>query len=92
MARWRGGYDDEAGARALIAKAGGLVQLMTLGMIDAGIPECDEPHIGDVGIVAVLGEHGPEEVGAIYQGKRWAMRSPNGLFCASVVPLITWRV
>jgi hypothetical protein len=92
MARWRDQYDDEPTARQYIADAHGIIELMTLGMIDAGIPECDEPRIGDVGIVTVLGEHGPEEVGAIYQGKRWAMRSPNGLFCASVTPLITWRV
>jgi len=94
MARWRGEYDCEAGARAFMAYGGGIIDLMTLGMIEAGIPECDEPRLGDVGIVTVLGEHGPEEVGAIYGGKRWHMRSPNGLFCASIAKQfvhMTWR-
>lgn len=92
MARWRGNYSTEQEARDFIASAGGLPMLWLLGMIDVGLPEPDRPRLGDVGIVVVLGEHGPEEVGAIYGGKRWHMRSPNGLFCASVEPVMFWRV
>lgn len=93
MARWRGAYDDEKSARKFIADCGGLVPLWLLGMSDAGLYENpDEPKEGDVGIVKVVGEHGDEEVGGIFMGKRWAMLSPNGLFCASVEPVMIWRV
>lgn len=92
MHLWRGRYDSEEAAREMIADGGGLPMLWLLGMIEIGLPEPDKPKLGDVGIVEVLGEHGPEEVGAIFMGKRWAMRSPNGLFCASVEPVMFWRV
>lgn len=92
MARWRGKYSTEQEARQLIKEAGGLSLLWMLGMIDVGLPEPDAARIGDVGVVTVMGEQGVEAVGAIFTGKRWSMRSPNGLFCASVEPIMYWRV
>lgn len=92
MARWRGKYSTEGEARKYIADAGGLSMLWLLGMIDVGVPEVDFPRIGDVGIVTVLGEHGKEEVGGIFGGRRWFVRSTSGIFSASFDPVMVWRV
>lgn len=92
MARWRGKYDSEQGARDFIERSGGLCMIYLLGMSGIGLPEPDSPQLGDVGVVRVMGEHGPEEVGAIFGGKRWHLRSPNGLSCARVEPCMIWRV
>jgi len=89
-ARWRGKY-DEAGARRLIEQYG-LLDLWTLGMIDAQIPECDDPRIGDVGIVECLTDDGFNQCGAIFTGKRWSSLSPKGVFQASMPVLRSWRV
>ena len=89
-ARWRGKY-DEAGATALV-KQHGMLALWTLGMIDAQIPECDEPQIGDVGIVECVTDDGFNQVGAIFTGKRWSALSPKGVFQASMPCIQAWRV
>lgn len=95
MTAWRGLYESEQGAEELIAESGGLLAMFDLGMIEAQIPEADEPRIGDVAVLRVLTENGPGEVGAIYGGKRWHMLSPNGMFSASMERehiLRIWRV
>lgn len=96
MAKWRGAYDSEDAARTLIADSGGLSMLWIVGMVGAGLwSEPGLPMLGDVGVVRVMGVNGPEEVGAIYGGKRWHMLSPDGLYSASIdkqnVSMI-WRV
>lgn len=92
MERWRGQYSTEVEAKAFIEDYGGLVSLWLVGMADAGIEETDTPEIGDIGIVRVLGENGPELVGAICSGRRWQMRSPRGIYAGKIKPLIAWRV
>ena len=91
MAAWRGAYGTEAEAEALIFDAGGLVPLFSAGMEMAGLPEADEPHVGDIGVVSLLGE----EAGAIFTGKRWAFAADRGIACASLEPgavLKCWTV
>lgn len=83
MAEWRGAYDSESGADALIDEAGGLVQLFARG-IDPIWRRVDEPSEGAVGVVTLRGSDGIEvDVGAIHTGRRWAVRSPRGLACFS---------
>lgn len=91
MRLWRGRYANESAANALIAEYG-LLDMWTLGMIDAGIPECDEPRIGDIGVVECVSHDGAGVVGAIYGGRRWHALSERGLFQASMTPLRIWRV
>lgn len=92
MRRWRGKYDSEESARDLICSAGGLSMLWMLGTMDAALPEPDLLRIGDVGVVAMMTPNGPDEVGAIYLGRRWAVLCESGLLCASVKPIMAWRV
>lgn len=87
MAPWRGAYHSEEGCAALLDDAGGLMPLWIEGL---GPPHVDEPAIGNVGIVQMLGH----AAGAIYTGKRWAVRSSTGWAAASFAPedvLGVWR-
>ncbi|WP_066770114.1 DUF6950 family protein [Sphingobium sp. CCH11-B1] len=79
MSRWRGLYADEAGCAALIADAGGLMPLWTKAL---GEPALCEPEIGNVGVVQMWGH----AAGAIFTGKRWAVRSQRGWAAASFQP------
>lgn len=89
-ARWRGRYGEQ-GARDFIERHS-LLSLWELGMIDAGIPEADEPKIGDVGIVECVTEDGYNQCGGIFGGRRWHSLSPAGVFQASMPVVKCWRV
>ena len=80
MARWRGQYQSEAEAGALITAAGGLVALFAIGMADAGIPEAHVPQPGDVAVVLLNGE----QQGAVFSGKRWMLATDRGVIGASL--------
>lgn len=92
MARWRGAYADEKTGRALLSAYGGLLPMWRLGTIDVGIPECDEPQLGDIGIIEVPTDCGPDSIGAIFSGKRWLMLSERGFISASAIALLHWRI
>lgn len=89
-ARWRGKYEGLSGAFGYVMDHG-LEALWTLGMVDAGIPEADEPQLGDVGIVKCGTDMGGV-IGAIYGGKRWHALGTRGLFSAHMEPVKVWRV
>jgi len=81
MAHWRGAYDTEEGALALIRDAGGLAELFRCGMASAGIQErWGDVQAGDIGVLIA----GDIQTGAIFTGKRWAMVASRGLAVASV--------
>lgn len=89
MIAWRGSYRSEEEAHDLIERAGGLDQLWSLALM--GIPEPDEPAIGDIGLVrSVTDDHTPV-VGAIFTGVRWAILSERGLLAAPLQPFRVWR-
>lgn len=85
MAKWRG-YTTEDEVERFIAEAGGLENLWDEGL--AGIwPRVDAPVAGVVGVITLPGEDGsPIDVGAIYTGRRWSIRSPRGIASLSVGP------
>lgn len=82
MAAWRGAYDTEEGAQALIERAGGLDVLFAAGMADAGVPEVEGANFepGDIGVVRLLGE----QAGAIFTGERWAFIAERGVSFATL--------
>ncbi|MEC9018117.1 MAG: hypothetical protein VYC29_09410 [Pseudomonadota bacterium] len=87
MAKWRGAYDDEWSCAALIEDAGGLLSLWIEAL---GQPENLEPEMGNVGVVQMWGHC----AGAIFTGKRWAVRTTRGWAAASFAPadvLGAWR-
>jgi len=77
MAMWRGKYRSENGARRVIKRNGGLLRIW----IDTlGPPGNGPAREGDVAIVTLAGH----EAGAIYTGRRWAIRSERGWVAASL--------
>lgn len=81
MAEWRGTYDSEAEAEALIFDAGGLDALFARGMAGAGIPEASAPfEPGDIAVVEAAGF----EAGSIFTGRRWAFVADRGVAFGSL--------
>jgi hypothetical protein len=84
MAEWRGRYSTDEEAVALIAEAGGLVELWQRGLAAIDVWGVNDPEPGDAGVIVALGmDNQPEHVGAIWTGRRWAFRAPAGVFFAS---------
>ncbi len=90
-APWRGTYDTERGAARIIARAGGVVQLMRGGMV--GIwPEVDPntPTPGSIAIIERNTERGLQLVGAIRTAGGWATLDASGLAAAPAHGLAAW--
>ena len=92
-APWRGTYDDESGADAILAAHGGLVGLLDYGLVAAGWRRTCAPQPGDIGAIDVRTDRGPALTGAIRCGGRWACRGLKGraLIRAGAVAAWTWR-
>lgn len=84
-------YTTERAAMLTIGRGGGLVDLWTRGMIDAGVPECDEPLAGDVAVLVADTEDGLNQACGIWTGERWATRTQSGLQFGPADPLRIWR-
>lgn len=80
FARFRGLYSNQRDATALMERAGGLERIWSAELTRIGAVETTAPREGDVGVIWVLGASGPEKIGAIFNGKRWACLAPKGLF------------
>lgn len=81
--RFRGTYDDEAGALAHIAANGGCDGLIDL----TGIPRTVEPQRGDVAVL--MG------IGSLFTGDTYALRLERGVVEVNARfarPLAHWRV
>jgi hypothetical protein len=79
MAAWRGAYEADADARALIDAEGGLLPYFERAF--AAVPVRDgEARAGDVGVLSMHGA----EAGAIFTGERWAFVGERGIGFASV--------
>ena len=81
---FRGRYDDEAGAQALINEAGSLIDLIGPQMVF--LHKKTEADDGDVGVIEVLGA----QTAAIQVGDKWAFRTPSGVGFVAASPLIVW--
>lgn len=81
-AAFRGGYDDEAGARMLTMA--GLLETIRPWM--APLRPTSAPLAGDVGILCLTAR----QVAGICTGPAWAIRTPRGLFEAPMTPLCAW--
>lgn len=91
-APWRGRYDGKTGALRLLAEHGGAAGLMRRGCAVVGLAETEAPARGDVGVLWITGREGPEQVGGICTGARWAVLSDRGLMIAPFRVAAAWRV
>lgn len=80
-ARYRGRYDDEAGALTLISA--GLLET-----INPEIPlrRMDDPAEGDIGVIEIMGR----QVAAIWSGRHWLFRTPRGIGMTSRSAIAIW--
>ena len=81
---FRGRYDDEAGAQALIDEAGSLIDLISPHMVFLTVKDVADD--GDVGVIEVLGR----QTSAIRVGDKWAFRTQAGVGFVDADPLIVW--
>lgn len=91
-APWRGAYSSEIGAAKIIARAGGVVELMRGGMV--GIwpevqPETAGP--GAIGIIERMTRHGPALVGAIRTTNGWATLDEGGIAISPAICVAAWE-
>lgn len=97
-ARWRGTYRSEREAHRKIKAAGGFLAAIGPEMDRAGFARTDDPTTGDVGIVEApvairKGTIITRPVAAIRVGKRWAVKSSNGIAAdADFVCLAAWSI
>lgn len=95
-ARFRGAYQDEAGAARIIAGAGGFEALMRTALASIGVaPPVAGTHgvRGDVGLIRVLGPNGPTDVCGVCTGRRWAARARRGVTMGMTAsPSLVWPI
>lgn len=72
-AEYRGRYDDEAGAKALVEAAGGGCAILGAALTKAGFKRVQQPERGDV----VCAQFGDEQVGGICLGDRCVFRTSH---------------
>jgi hypothetical protein len=92
MAFIRGSYGTERGALRHIRVGGGLADLWSRGMLDAGIAETGYVQDGDVGIIVRPTECGTDEACAIRSGERWVSLGVRGLVAGPAETVRAWRV
>lgn len=90
-ATWRGTYSDEIGCRQIVIARGGLVPLVSDVCARAGLQAASAPARGDVGVIGTL-LNVNNQFGAIFDGERWQVRSPQGFGPVIAKPLGMWRV
>lgn len=88
-AEYRGAYETELEAEGLLILSGGLV-----GMIQAQLrrSQIESPQAGDIGVVVVRGLSGRTEVTAICTGRRWAAKTPRGVWIGTAEVVAAWRI
>ncbi len=88
-AHWRGRYEAEDQALAFVHEAGGLVNILDLGMTSAGLQRVGEPCTGDVGCIVVRACR--SVVGSIFCDGVWWTISELGVLPVEARCLRAWR-
>jgi len=87
----RGTYKDEAGFQAIVAKAGGVVPVVS-GCVDhIGGKRIDAPVQGAIGVVGsqfVI----DRQWGAIFDGYNWLVRAKSGFVAITAASLAIWEI
>ena len=89
----RGSYSNEAGALAIITRAGGMLAFIGARMASVGWYRVEKPADGDVAVcvapLAPLGVVG--EVPAIRAGGLWHVRTLHGVCARDFPAVMVWR-
>jgi len=88
----RGRYATELGAIRAIRRGGGLAELWSRGMGDAGCMEVGTPRAGDVAVLSIPTEDRLGEACGIWTGDKWGCLHFTGLVFGIGAPQRIWRV
>lgn len=87
-AAWRGRYDNDDGAEAFIAAAGGNLNLVAAGMASIGLAPVSEPLRGDVVVIDV----GVDQITGIFLDPLTALKTKRGVLRSRRFPILkAWR-
>lgn len=87
----RGAYDNEAGFRAIIATAGGVVPVVAACIANIEGRPIDAPTTGAVGVIGSA-TNIRRQWGAIFDGRQWLVRAKTGILAFSAKPLAIWEI
>lgn len=88
LSAYRGRYRTALGAQRHIARAGGLLALVSAAMVAAGIIETSDPLPGDVAVV--MSEQG--DAMAIRTRIGWAVKAQGGIVTAPFTVRKAWSI
>ncbi|WP_283195486.1 hypothetical protein [Rhizobium sp. AN80A] len=87
----RGRYDDEAGFRAIIAEAGGVVPVVASCIVKIAGKPLQQPYLGSIGVIG-----SPSNIerqwGAVFDGSRWLIRAQAGFMPLVAPTLAIWSI
>jgi len=91
-AHLRGRYASALGCARVLKRGGGVEAVFGACVTAAGLAPTCAWRAGDVGVVEAHTLKGPEPVGAICTGPRWAVLACPGILVAPFRPLAAWEI
>ena len=91
-AAFRGRYRTAMGCQRLLNRAGGLLVVFSEAADGIGLERTCEPVAGDIGLITCMTLRGPGTAASICVGRRWIVRTINGLSSGLFAPIVAWRV
>lgn len=91
---WRGRYRTALGCIRTLNKSGGMEACIERGATLAGmiIAQADGHSAGAVGLVPAMTPKGPDIVGGIFTGSRWAVLTRKGVLSMRCEPIRAWNL
>ena len=90
-AHLRGAYDTEDGFRAIIEAAHGVVPVVGFCVLAIPGQAVSIPARGAIGVIGSATNIN-RQWGAIFDGRRWLVRSKTGVLSFSASPLAMWKI
>jgi len=92
-ASWREAYRTEAECKAIVQAHGGLVAIIDALAAAAALEPLSVPVRGAVGVIDGCRGVFDQQWGALFDGRRWQVRSARGFVGFTVSrPVLAWRV
>lgn len=91
---WRGRYKTALGCMRTLNKSGGMEDCIERGALLAGLKGiCTKDTLpGAVGLVPAMTPKGPDIVGGIFTGTRWAVLTRKGVLSMRCEPIRAWNL
>lgn len=87
----RGTYDSDEGFRTIVERAGGVVCVVARCVAKIGGKRVQRASCGDIGVIGNTKDLRCQ-FGAIFDGNRWLIRTPEGVRSFTASPLASWTI